>query len=247
MTDQHEGMEQGGRQGGASGPRSVLLPNERRVLGALIEKSLAQPAYYPMTLNALVAACNQKQNREPVMHLEEPQVYDAIEALKKYGAASEILPSGTSRTKRYRQLTSECYGWQKRERAVMAELLLRGPQTVGELRTRCSRMVPFDDLEAVTTVLECLERNYSPPFIVAMPRVPGQSAVRYCHTLYPKREQERLAVAETHSTPGLGEPAAPHGTVAASSSLEAEFRELREAVEELRGRVEALESAQGQP
>ena len=123
---------------------------ERRVLGSLLEKSMAQPDYYPMTEKAIVAACNQKQNRDPVMDLDEGAVWETLESLREKGLVTMLLPGAGARTKRYKHEVEQHYGWQKRERAVMTELLLRGPQTPGELRSRCSRFVPFDDIAAVT-------------------------------------------------------------------------------------------------
>ena len=146
--------------------RPSLNEAEQRVLGALLEKSLAQPTYYPMTMNALVAACSQKQNRDPVMSLGDEAVFNALEDLRKRGLVSKVLPGPGARTDRFKHEVESHLGWQKRQQAVLAELLLRGPQTVGELRTRCSRMVPFDDLQAVSAVLDELAHT-DPPMVAA--------------------------------------------------------------------------------
>ncbi len=207
---------------------------ERRVLGALLEKSLCQPSYYPMTLNAMVAACNQKQNRDPVMQLDEPAVYDTLDALQRAGLITLILPGGTSRTKRFRHEAAQHYGWQIRERAVMTEFLLRGPQTVGELRSRCSRLVPFESLEAVSIVLECLRTNYDAPFVEPLPREPGRSAIRYTHLLYPEGEQPATAAA---AAPLAANPSPS----AAEETLHQEIESLRRELDELRGTVTALQ------
>ena len=224
-----------------------LHSDERRVLGVLIEKSLAQPDYYPMTLNALVAACNQKQNRDPVLSLDDDSVYTAFENLREQGLATMMLPGGGTRTKRFRHDIENCLGWQKRERAVMAELLLRGPQTEGELRTRCSRMIPFDDLQAVAMVLDCLAK-YEPPLAKSLPRAPGQSAIRFTHLIYPDDEQPATessppppAAAAVVAT-DLTRPGAQSAAVAPPANLESRVRELETTVDDLQRRLHSIES-----
>ena len=235
---------------------------ERRVLGVLIEKSLAQPQYYPMTLNAVLAACNQKNNRDPVLELGEQEVYDTLEALRLRGAVTRVMAAPGARVQRYRHDVASCLGWQKREQAVLAELLLRGPQTVGELRTRCTRMVPFESVEAVTFVLESLA-DYDPPLIKALSRQPGQAAVRHTHLLHPENETPTSAAPQAAlprsavtmspaSTPipavvpaepavagaGADEVAALRAEL---DDLQAEVAELHEELAELRKRLDALE------
>ena len=219
---------------------------ERRVLGVLLEKSLGQPDYYPMRLNAVVAACNQKQNRDPVMELDEDLVRQTLDNLRERGLVSKLLPAPGARVERYRHEVESHFGWQKRERAVMAELLLRGPQTTGELRTRCSRLVPFENLEAVAIVLECLG-GYDPPMAAALPRVPGQSAVRYTHLLYEEGEQPSEATTATAASSGPPPAASgmqdmPAGAAAELENLQAEVADLHESLAELRRRVETLEA-----
>jgi uncharacterized protein YceH (UPF0502 family) len=160
----------------------ILNALECRVLGALMEKSMANPEYYPMTENALVAACNQKQNRDPVMHLDGDAVWDTLESLRGKGLVTVQLPGAGARTKRFRHDVDSALGWHKRERAVMAELLLRGPQTPGELRSRCNRFCHFDDLAAIEMVLEHLA-GQEPPAVRILPREPGRSAQRWTHLL----------------------------------------------------------------
>jgi hypothetical protein len=161
---------------------------ERRVLGVLLEKSLAQPAYYPMTLNAVVVACNQKNNRDPVMELDEESVWDTLDVLRQKGLVSKVMPGGGARTERYKHEVGTIFGWEKPQRAIMTELLIRGPQTIGELRTHCGRMYVFENLDAVTAVLETLMQR-SPPQVAPLPRAAGQSAVRYMHLFYPDKEK----------------------------------------------------------
>lgn len=216
---------------------------ERRVLGVLLEKSLAQPAYYPMTLNAISVACNQRVNRDPIMDVDEDTAWAALEELRKGNWVSRILPQGSSRVDKFRHEVQTKLGLEKPQRAVLTELLLRGPQTVGELRTRCSRMYAFENLEAVSAVLEHLgQAGLAAP----MPRVPGQSAIRFAHKLYPPGEQPETA-AEV-SEPRGGAVTAAGGVVGASAAgsaevelLRGELAELREECAELRRRIEALE------
>lgn len=222
---------------------------ERRVLGVLIEKSLAQPDYYPMTLNAIVVACNQKQNRDPVMQLDDTSVYHALEALRLRGVVTVQLPGPGARTKRYKHEADAYFRWQKRERAVMAELLLRGPQTVGELRSRCNRMAPFENTEIVTNVLGCLA-DYDPPCVAALPREPGRSAVRYRQLVYDEPGHPVTAGAgEQTPAPSVAASVAPlappEGAQAVRTEIEnlqAEVIELQDAVADLRRRLELIES-----
>jgi|GEM_PF-218311 len=209
----------------------ILLKNvERRVIGVLIEKELSQPDYYPMTRNALMAGCNQKQNRDPVTALDEEIVARTIEELRRRGLVTEIVPGhGGGRVNRYRHEAETALGWEQEERAVMAELLLRGPQTVGELRTRCSRMVPFENLESVAGVLQRLTER-EPRLVRAVPREPGQSAVRYTHLLsqedgpHEERPEPTLnRIRESPEAATLGEVSAPATPTAEPDSSEETF------------------------
>ncbi|GJM26030.1 MAG: UPF0502 protein [Phycisphaerae bacterium] len=213
---------------------------ERRVLGSLLEKSMAQPDYYPMTEKAIVAACNQKQNRDPVMDLDEDVVWETLESLREKGLVTMLLPGAGARSKKFKHEVEQHYGWQKRERAVMTELLLRGPQTVGELRSRCSRFVPFDDIAAVTIVLDCLA-SAETPMLKALPREPGRSAIRHAHLLYTDDDED----APTVSGEGASEPVAlatPRPQPAAQPPKDETVEQLQKEVDDLRARVETLES-----
>lgn len=156
----------------------VLNEIEARVLGCLIEKEMTTPEYYPLSLNALTNACNQKSNRDPVMSLTEE---DVVRALNRMRFNQLTVVSGeNSRVAKYRHLLAENMGLVPAELAVICELLVRGPQTVGELRTRCERMHPFADLAAVEEVLkELIEREK--PLIVRLPRQPGRKEARNAH------------------------------------------------------------------
>ena len=209
---------------------------ERRVLGVLLEKSLAQPSYYPMTLNAIVAACNQKSNRDPLMHLDEDRVWDTLDVLRERGLVSRILAGMGSRVDRFRHEAKTALGWEKPQRAIMAELLLRGPQTVSDLRARCSRMCAFENSESVAAVLTSLSES-DPPRVAPLPRGPGQSVVRFTHLLYPEAEQPSAA-------PPITEPASRVETPPAiqdEETLRAELDRLHAAVADIQRRLEAIE------
>ncbi len=154
----------------------TLNEYEVRVLGCLIEKELTTPEYYPLTLNSLTNACNQKSNRDPVMVLSEEDVVRSLESLRFKQLA--LLSADGGRVPKYRHLLAEKFGLMPAEQAVICELLVRGPQTVGELRTRGERMHPFGGLEAVEEVLEELIRREK-PLLVLMPRQPGRKEGRY--------------------------------------------------------------------
>lgn len=149
---------------------------EVRVLGSLIEKELTTPEYYPLSLNSLTNACNQKSNRDPVMALTEEEVVRALDSLR-FKQLSVISADG-GRVPKYRHLLAEKLGLLPAEQAVICELLLRGPQTVGELRTRGERMYPFGDLSAVEEVMQELMERES-PLIARLARQPGRKEARY--------------------------------------------------------------------
>ncbi|MBP7934494.1 MAG: YceH family protein [Phycisphaerae bacterium] len=232
----------------------VLSEHERRVIGVLMEKSMAQPEYYPMTANAIVAACNQRNNRDPIMELDEVAVSATLDALRKRGLVEQILPAPGARTDRFRHKIDVCFGWGPRERAIVAELLLRGPQTPGELRSRGSRLTAFENLDAVHTVLEAL-RTCDPPVVAPLPREPGQSAIRFTHLFYPEGEIPTVAGVvpntgrhESCEPPGMARPS-PERVAGTTSSgrtdlarLEAELAELRSHLLQLARRIEALEA-----
>ncbi|NVO00559.1 MAG: YceH family protein [Geobacteraceae bacterium] len=151
---------------------------ETRILGALIEKELTTPEYYPLTLNSLTNACNQKSNRDPVVAFDEEDVVRGLDKMRVKGYAR--LSGEGGRVPKY----CHCLGEKLAppELAVLAELLLRGPQTLGELRTRCERMSPFADIAAVEEVLADLQK-FELMFVTLLPRQPGQKEQRYAHLL----------------------------------------------------------------
>ena len=159
----------------------ILSETEVRVLGALIEKELTTPAYYPLSLNALVNACNQKSNRDPYMNLDEDAVLEALRSLNQKELAGPA-DNMESRVKKYEHRLQEAFNFTRHEIAILCELLLRGPQTPGELRGRAERMHRFDDLGIVQATLQRLMKR-EPPLIRLLPRQPGTKEARYAHLL----------------------------------------------------------------
>ena len=205
---------------------TTLNPNESRVLGALIEKELTTPEYYPLSLNALTNACNQKSNRDPVLTLEEADVVRALDGLRFKGLALQSAEGG--RVPKYAHSAAAKLHLDPAEVALLCELLLRGPQTLGELRTRCERMHPFADLAAVETVLtELAERE--PPLATKLPRQAGRKEHRYAQLLGgpPELPGEEAAAEE----PATRQVRAENERLAA---LETELAELRRELAELR-------------
>ena len=159
----------------------ILTDAEARVLGSLIEKDVTTPDYYPLSLNALVNACNQKSNRDPVMNLDEDGVRQALRALDKNDLAGPA-DSFDGRVTKYEHRLQEAYNFDRRETAILCVLLLRGPQTPGELRSRSERMHSFDDLSEVESTLQRLMKR-EPPLVKILPRQPGTKEARYAHLL----------------------------------------------------------------
>lgn len=159
----------------------VLNEMEARVLGALLEKEITTPDNYPLSLNSLVNACNQKSNRDPVMNLDEESVRDALRTLQDNSLARSVS-AADSRVTKYEHRLQEAFNFDRREAAIFCELLLRGPQTPGELRTRAERMHPFDDLSEAQSALQRL-MNREPPLVKVLARQPGTKESRYIHLL----------------------------------------------------------------
>jgi uncharacterized protein len=231
-----------------------LAPRERRVLGVLVEKAKTTPEYYPLSVAAIVTGSNQKSNRDPVTNYDQDDVEDTLHSLRKKGAV--ILIEGGGRVARWKHTLYDWMKVSKVELAVMAELLLRGPQTEGELRGRASRMEPLADLAALQAILEAL----APRGLVQYLSPPGQKrGVYVAHGLYPPEELERVrqAFANRHAgddeTPTRLSPArvdAAAAPVAPAWSIEitairSEVEQLRETVERLATQVSDLKSALG--
>lgn len=152
---------------------------ECRILGSLIEKEVTTPEYYPLSVNALVNACNQKSNRDPVMNLEEAVVRQALHSLEGQSLVRSVSPAD-SRVTKYEHRLQEVFNFYRHEIAIVCLLLLRGPQTTGELRSRSERMHSFDDLSAVQSSLQHLMKR-EPPLVEPLPRQPGTKETRYAH------------------------------------------------------------------
>jgi len=196
---------------------------EARVLGALLEKEIATPEYYPLSLNALVNACNQKSNREPVVSYDDATVENALEGLRNKSLALRITGRDV-RVPKHGQRFTEHFNLGRREAAVLCLLLLRGPQTVGELRGRADRLYTFDDLEAVENTLIHLAGM---DFVKKLPRLPGSREARWAHLLSGEVEEGEETV-EAH--------AAERGPSDREriAALEREVADLRRMVEELK-------------
>jgi uncharacterized protein YceH (UPF0502 family) len=159
-----------------------LEPEELRVIGALVEKQLTTPDQYPLTLNALLAACNQSSNRDPVVHYDTGTVETVLMTLKDKGLLRWVYPSHGRSVTRYRQILDEATGMDARQLALVAVLMLRGPQTPGELRARTERMASFGSVDEIERELEVLGRGEE-PFVRRLPQRPGQREARYAHLL----------------------------------------------------------------
>jgi len=209
----------------------TLSPIEARVLGVLIEKQLTTPDYYPLTLNALVAGCNQKSSRHPVMSLTEAQVQATLDALKRptlvidsYGASGRVM--------RYAHNVPKVLNIGQAMTALLAVLVLRGPQTAAELRGNCERFYQFADLSSVEAYLEDMARRSAGALAVKLPRQPGSREHRWAHLLSGPVASESVA---THAADNP-----PDDDFAA---LRSEVAQLRNEVAELRALIEQVRSA----
>lgn len=161
-----------------------LTPHECRALGVLVEKAQTTPQQYPLTLNALTAGCNQKNNREPVMDLSHEQAQIALDGLRHKGLAREVMLSG-SRVEKFRHVARETLEIDTRELVILAELMMRGPQTLGELRNRASRMHALESTDVVKNIIDGL-MGRPEPFVRELPPAPGDRAPRYAQLLCPE-------------------------------------------------------------
>lgn len=214
---------------------------EARVLGALIEKEITTPEYYPLSLNALVNACNQKSSRDPVMQLDEVAVRQALTHLENLGLAARVQDS---RVLKFEHQARHLLDLKRPEIAVLCLLLLRGPQTAGELRNRSDRLYAFDDIAAVHTALERMSRADSsekprPALVVLLPRRSGEKESRYAHLL-----SGEPVTASAITEPINSNPDQPNDRIA---RLETEVAELRSALDAVSARLEKLEGASAEP
>lgn len=208
---------------------------EARVAGALAEKALATPDHYPLTVNALISACNQKSSREPVTEYSEREVREGVERLMRRNLAGTTAGSG-HRAVKMRHLLDRALDLSRRELAVLTVLLLRGPQTAGELRTRTTRLADFEGVDDVEEALWMLS-DRDEPIITQLPREPGQSTDRYAHLLSGDLEVE-TPVLEAEQTDVPAAPPPSSGLENRVSALEAEVERLSEELAAFRAAFE---------
>lgn len=209
-----------------------LTAAQARVLGALMEKEATTPEYYPLSSNALVNACNQRSNREPVMSLDEEDVRQALHGLEDKQLAGRAR-SAEGRVTKYEHWLGEAFNFTRAEGALMCVLLLRGPQTPGELRGRTERIHPFTEIAEVLVGLEKLMQR-EPPLVAILPRQPGTKESRYAHLLSGPVDTLVLPAAEAASA---HDPASRDERIA---QLEAAVDELRQEVAALRQKLDTL-------
>lgn len=209
-----------------------LTPYECRVIGCLLEKQRTTPEQYPLSLNALTNACNQKSNRDPVLELDEATVQDTVDALMKKHLVSEKGGFSSRVTKYQHRFCNTEFGTLKfsdQELGIVCVLLLRGPQTPGELRTRTERLCRFSDIQEVESTLEELMLRDDGPFVVGLPREPGKREIRYAHLF--------------GDAPVTGEAAVPVRETLAGAGPEVNRMErLEQLVDQLRAEVAELKS-----
>ena len=209
-----------------------LSREEARVIGCLIEKQITTPDQYPLSLNALTNACNQKSNRDPVMALDDPSVQHIVDTLARRHFVMEKSGFGSRVPKFQHRFCNSEYGTLKfspQELAIVCELLLRGPQTPGELRTRASRMAAFTDTGAVEAALASLVERADGPFVTRLPREPGRRDARYAHLF-------SGPIAATASAAPSEEAAAP-AAPSRLDRLEEEVRQLRAELDGIKARL----------
>jgi uncharacterized protein YceH (UPF0502 family) len=208
-------------------------PHEARVIGCLIEKEITTPDQYPLSLNALTNACNQKTNREPVLELPESEVQQAVDSLmKKYLVSDKSAGYGGRVTKYKHRFCNTEFGslkFSKQELGIICVLLLRGPQTPGELRSRTNRLCEFADADDVETTLKTLMTREDGPFIARLPRAAGARESRYAHLF--------SGAMDSAPEPEAAEPALPN-----APSLSQRVKALEDLVEQLRATVETLKA-----
>ena len=210
-------------------PPDNLDPVEVRVIGCLIEKEYTTPDNYPLSLNALTSACNQSSNRDPVMSIEENEVSQALDSLRRRGLVRSIQPVG-SRVSKFQHLLADVRELSRAEQAVLSVLTLRGAQTQAEVRTRASRLMPNDDATGLDAALETLVMREQQPLVVRLARRPGQKEARYAHLLAGDVQEA------TDDAPVVVAPPASDRV----SALEEQVRELQNEMSDLRAQLAAF-------
>lgn len=228
-----------------------LDAHQRRVLGVLIEKSMTTPGSYPLTINSIVTGCNQLSCRDPVMQMTEGQVSAALHELQRMQIVVQAAPDRNARSNRFAHRVEERFGWDTKDRAIMAELFLRGPQTPGELKSNASRMSALDDLNYLSELLTGLASR-EPPMVVELPRQPGKSANKFDHCLYAERESGASVQPDSGVVPDRGVSVNTTGFLQNSCSspagdrrsLEQRIEALEADMARLKKTVESLQSGQ---
>ncbi|TVR50721.1 MAG: DUF480 domain-containing protein [Puniceicoccaceae bacterium] len=214
-----------------------LDPVEARVLGVLLEKEVTTPDTYPLSLNAVILACNQKSNRHPLMELAEPEVGAALDALRRRHLVV-LFAGAEARVPKFRHTLEKVYPVESADQAILCELLLRGPQTPGELRHRCERLHPFDSLDAIHEAIDRLANRAGGPLVARLERRPGQKEARFAQTLTgPHVDSEEPATA---TTPLKAVLALPPEVEARLASLEAEVAALRSRLDAIEPSLEKI-------
>ena len=214
----------------------VLTDTEIRVLGSLVEKDITTPDYYPLSLNALVNACNQKNNREPVTNLTEEQVRQSLSTLQEKRLAGPAS-GAESRVTKYEHRLQEVFNFTRGEIAVMCVMLLRGPQTPGELRGRTERMYHFETLDDVQSNLQRLIQK-DPPLVKMLARQPGTKENRYAHLLAGEIEEAEVTRVEKALAPSASEASRIQSLEAEISELKTEIASLKQQFAEFRKQFE---------
>lgn len=209
-----------------------LTPIEVRVLASLVEKQLTTPEYYPLTLNALTAACNQKSNRDPVMSLGDTEIQAAIDSLRDQSLVYLYYGTGT-RTVKYKHMLPGVFELDAAGVAVLAVLMLRGPQTIGEIRERSGRMHEFGDLNEVQQTLDDLSRR-DEPLLVRLERQPGQKEARYAHMLSGEIDVTSLPTATEKRSSTSADPSRLEALEAEVTALKNEFAEFKATFDKFR-------------
>ena len=217
----------------ASSAWPVLSPVEARALGALIEKELTTPDYYPLTLNALVAACCQKNNRDPMLQLDDATLLAATDTLREKKLVWQVFLAG-NRVPKYRHAFLDVYHVPDESVPLLCELLLRGPQTAAELCSRAERMRAYPDVAAVEALLQQLAAHVEGPFVVKLPREPGRREQRFAHLLCGP-----VAAAET---PALAAAPSAEPVRVSWTQEAARLTQLEQTVADLQARLQTLET-----
>ena len=215
----------------------ILTESEARVLGSLVEKQLTTPEYYPLTLNALTAACNQKSNRDPVVSYDETTITGAVDSLRDKNLVY-LFYGSNSRAVKYKHMVPSVYELDDSGVAIIAVLLLRGPQTLGELRERTGRLYEFSGIGEVQETLDGLARR-DDPLVVKLERHPGQKEARFAHLLSGEIDQAAISSSrETSTSSASGRSDRIEHLEAEVERLKTEFSTLRETFEEFRKQFE---------